>query len=161
MITTDTFASAMFTVMIILMVVSVPTILITVRASSKTIKRYILLRSVDKIDDRIPAQLVNEWSAVRTPIVYISIITEELEKLNGLKSLTTECMMAILISVILWFYPGYEASLQIPIIVADIISIVAIIYGRFYRAVYKQEYLKILKETSEKQESGAADGMYG
>lgn len=161
MITMDTFASAMFTVMILLLIISVPTILITVRGSSKTIKRYIMLRSVDKIDDSIPPQLVNEWSAVKTPIVYISIITEELEKLSGLKNLTTQCMLAILISVVLWFYPGYDASLQIPIIVADIISILAIIYGRFYRAIYKQEYLKILKETSEKEEFGAADGMYG
>ena len=161
MITVDTFASAMFTVMILLLIISVPTILITVRGSSKTIKRYIMLRSVDRIDDGIPPQLVNEWSAVKTPIVYISIITEELEKLNGLKNLTTQCMLAILISVVLWFCPGYDTSLQIPIIVADIISILAIIYGRFYRSVYKQEYLKILKETSEKEENGSADGMYG
>ena len=52
MINIDTFASAMFTVMIILMIVSVPTIFITVRSSAKTIKRYMLLRSVDKAMDR-------------------------------------------------------------------------------------------------------------
>ncbi len=161
MVTIDTFATAMLTVMILLLITSVPTILITVRGSSRTIKRYIMLRSVDKIGDGIQPQLVNEWSAARTPIVYISIITEELEKLSGLKDLTTRCMLAILISVILWFYPGYDPSLQIPVIIADIISILAIIYGRFYRSVYEQEYLKILKETSEKEEPGAADGMYG
>ena len=75
MINIDTFASAMFTVMIILIIVSVPTIFITVRSSAKTIKRYMLLRSVDKADGQIPTQLINEWSAVKTPIVYISIIT--------------------------------------------------------------------------------------
>ena len=51
--------------------------------------------------------------------------------------------------------------MQIPIIIADIISILTIIYGRFYRSVYKQEYLRILKETSEEHEFGAADSMYG
>ncbi|TQS77755.1 hypothetical protein [Candidatus Methanarcanum hacksteinii] len=161
MINIDTFASAMFTVMIILMIVSVPTIFITVRSSAKTIKRYMLLRSVDKADGQIPTQLINEWSAVKTPIVYISIITEELEKLNGLKNITSQCTLAILISIVLWFCPGYEKSLQIPIIIADIISILTIIYGRFYRSVYKQEYLRILKETSEEHEFGAADSMYG
>ncbi len=156
--------SGVIAVIILMIVFSVPTIFLTVRGSSKMIKRYMILRSIaDKEnEDKVPKEVLNEWNAVKSPMVYITMISEQIEKLNNLRPLFFQAILAVIMSVILGFFAKYETSVLIMFIVIDVAAILGIIYGSVYMTIYKQEYLKILKELSNNDPSnGSADGMYG
>lgn len=160
-ITGDVMVSSLLTVMILLIILSVPAIYITVRNSAKVINRYLLLKAVDESSESSQKHVADEWNVVKTPAVYITMFTEQLEKLNSLKSLSTQCILAVIISIILWFTAGYDDTMKVIVIAADIISILTVFYGRIYKNVYMHEYLEMLNETEKENGTGTIDTMYG
>ena len=51
--------------------------------------------------------------------------------------------------------------MKIIVIVADIVSILTVFYGRFYKKVYMLEYLEMLNDTEKENSTGTIDTMYG
>ena len=161
---TDMVVSSVMVVIMMLVILSVPSILLTVRNSSKLLKKYRLLRSLD-IDekDNVPAHVMNEWNAVNSQMAYTTLITDEIEKLSGLKPAIFQCEIAVLLMIILIIYPGCQLEVLILMIALIAVSAFAVIYGAMNTRMYTLEYMNILKEMNSENDgkSKTADGMYG
>ena len=162
-ISLDIVINAVVIVMMMLMIISVPSILLTVRGSSVLLRKYKLLRSIDKVEDEknMPDHVLNEWKAIKSPLGYMSLVMNEIEKLDALKPAFFQAELAILLSIILMIYPGLENNVLILFIILDILCVVSIIYGHVYAHAYKSEYAQILDKINNEEKSGAVDGMYG
>ena len=159
----DMVIDATVIVTIMLMIISVPFILMTVRGSSVLLKKYTLLRSIDKVDDEknMPDHVLNEWKAIKSPLGYMSLVMNEIEKLDSLKPAFFQAELAVLLSIVLMIYPGMETNVLTLFIVLDVICAISIIYGHVYAFAYKREYAKILNDLNNEEKKGAVDGMYG
>ena len=161
---TDMVVSSVMVVIMMLVILSVPSILLTVRNSAKLLKKYRLLRSID-IDenDNVPAHVMNEWNAVNSQMAYTTLITDEIEKLSGLKPAIFQCEIAIVLMVILMIVPGFELEVLILMIAMISVSVLAVIYGALNTRMYTVEYMNILSEMNaeNQKENKTADGMYG
>ena len=160
----DVVVSSVMVVIMMLVILSVPSILLTVRNSAKLLKKYRLLRSVDlEGKDDVPQELLNEWNAVNSQMAYTTLITDEIEKLSGLRPAIFQCEIAIILMVILMIYPGCELGVLILMIALIAVSLLAVIYGALNTKMYTIEYVRILSEINAKNESEnkTADGMYG
>ncbi len=161
---TDMVVSSVMVVIMMLVILSVPSILLTVRNSARLLKKYRLLRSIDINEkDNVPQQVLNEWNAVNSQMAYTTLITDEIEKLSGLRPAIFQCEIAVLLMIILLIYPGCELGVLILMIAMIIISVFAVIYGGLNTRMYTEEYMMILREMNEESEgeSKTADGMYG
>ena len=158
--------SAVLVVAIMLVIISVPSILISVRHSSKMLKKYRLLRSIDDISEHenVPENILNEWNSVKSQMAYTTLISEEIEKLSGLRPAFFQAELAAILIIVLAIVPGFSGEILWIMIVIAVISFLAVVYASMNTRNYTHEYLTILKEMNEnKKESdnGAADGMYG
>ncbi len=147
-----------------LVILSVPSILLTVRNSAKLLRKYRLLRSIDISErDDVPQQVMNEWNAANSQMAYTTLITDEIEKLSGLRPAIFQCEIAIVLMIILLIVPGCQFEVLILMIALIAVSAFAVIYGALNTRMYTIEYVKILSEINEKNESEnqTADGMYG
>lgn len=155
--------TAVMVVVMMLVILSVPVILLTVRNSAKLLKKYRLLRSIDISNQKdVPQQVMNEWNAVNSPMAYTTLITEEIEKLNGLRPTIFQSELAVVLMAVLAFIPGFETEMLWLIIALIIISVIAVLYGAINARMYTHEYLALLKELNDRnKDSGGADGMYG
>ena len=161
---TDMVVSSVMVVIMMLVILSVPSILLTVRNSARLLKKYRLLRSIDINEkDNVPQQVLNEWNAVNSQMAYTTLITDEIEKLSGLRPAIFQCEIAVLLMIILLIYPGCEFGVMILMIAMIVISVLAVIYGGLNTRMYTEEYMMILREMNEESEgeSKTADGMYG
>ena len=161
----ETVLSSILVVVMMLVILSVPSILLTVRNSAKLLKKYKLLRSIDISDrDDVPQQVLNEWNAANSQMAYTTLITDEIEKLSGLRPAIFQCEIAIIMMIILLLVPpGCTLEVLILMIVLIAVSAFAVIYGALNTMMYTIEYVKILSEINAKNESEnrTADGMYG
>ena len=160
----DVIVSSVMVVIMMLVILSVPSILLTVRNSAKLLKKYRLLRSVDlEGKDDVPQELLNEWNAVNSQMAYTTLITDEIEKLSGLRPAIFQCEIAIILMVILMIYPGCELGVLILMIALIAVSLLAVIYGALNTKMYTMEYVRILSEMNSESanENKTADGMYG
>ena len=161
---TDMVVSSVMVVIMMLIILSVPSILLTVRNSAKLLKKYRLLRSID-IDEKddVPPQILNEWNAVNSQMAYTTLITDEIEKLTGLRPAIFQCELAIILSIVLMIIPGFEIEVLILMIVLIAISVLTVIYGALNTKMYTMEYMRILSEinANNEKENKTADGMYG
>ena len=160
----DVVVSSVMVVIMMLVILSVPSILLTVRNSAKLLKKYRLLRSVDlEGKDDVPQELLNEWNAVNSQMAYTTLITDEIEKLSGLRPAIFQCEIAIILMVILMIYPGCELGVLILMIALIAVSLLAVIYGALNTKMYTMEYVRILSEMNSESanENKTADGMYG
>ena len=160
----DVVVSSVMVVIMMLVILSVPSILLTVRNSAKLLKKYKLLRSVDlEGKDDVPQELLNEWNAVNSQMAYTTLITDEIEKLSGLRPAIFQCEIAIILMVILMIYPGCELGVLILMIALIAVSLLAVIYGALNTKMYTMEYVRILSEMNSESanENKTADGMYG
>ncbi|MBP5735097.1 MAG: hypothetical protein J6W53_04695 [Candidatus Methanomethylophilaceae archaeon] len=161
----ETVLSSILVVVMMLVILSVPSILLTVRNSAKLLKKYRLLRSIDISDkDDVPQQVLNEWNAANSQMAYTTLITDEIEKLTGLRPAIFQCEIAIILMIILLLVPpGCTLEVLILMIVLIAVSAFAVIYGALNTRMYTIEYVKILSEINAKNESEnkTADGMYG
>jgi ABC-type transport system involved in cytochrome bd biosynthesis fused ATPase/permease subunit len=163
-ISADDIVLAVTIITIMLVILAVPSILVTVRNSAKLLKRYRALRSINdlkKAGKEVPPQILDEWNAVHSPMAYTTLITEEIERLNGLKPAFFQAELAALLIVILAIYPGYETNVLIMMMLLLLLIVLSIVYGIYNTKMYTQEYLKILKDVSDSDEPSSADGMYG
>ena len=161
---TDMVVSSVMVVIMMLVILSVPSILLTVRNSARLLKKYRLLRSIDINEkDNVPQQVLNEWNAVNSQMAYTTLITDEIEKLSSLRPAIFQCEIAVLLMIILLIYPGCEFGVMILMIAMIVISVLAVIYGGLNTRMYTEEYMMILREMNEESEgeSKTADGMYG
>ena len=156
--------SSVMVVIMMLIILSVPSILLTVRNSAKLLRKYRLLRSID-IDEKddVPPQLLNEWNAVNSQMAYTTLITDEIEKLSGLRPAIFQCELAILLTIVLMIIPGFEIEVLILMIVLIAVSVLTVIYGALNTKMYTLEYMRILSEinANNEKENKTADGMYG
>ena len=161
---TDMVVASVMVVVMMLVILSVPSILLTVRNSAKLLKKYRLLRSIE-IDekDNVPPQVLNEWNAVNSQMAYTTLITDEIEKLTGLRPAIFQCEIAILLMIILIIFPGCETGVLILMISMIAVSAFAVIYGALNTRMYTVEYMRILSEINaqKENENRTADGMYG
>ena len=161
---TDMVVSSVMVVIMMLIILSVPSILLTVRNSAKLLRKYRLLRSID-IDEKddVPPQLLNEWNAVNSQMAYTTLITDEIEKLSGLRPAIFQCELAILLTIILMIIPGFEIEVLILMIVLIAVSVLTVVYGALNTKMYTLEYMRILSEinANNEKENKTADGMYG
>ena len=160
----DVIVSSVMVVIMMLVILSVPSSLLTVRNSAKLLKKYRLLRSVDlEGKDDVPQELLNEWNAVNSQMAYTTLITDEIEKLSGLRPAIFQCEIAIILMVILMIYPGCELGVLILMIALIAVSLLAVIYGALNTKMYTMEYVRILSEMNSESanENKTADGMYG
>lgn len=161
---TEMIVSSVLVVVMMLVILSVPSILLTVRNSAKLLRKYRLLRSIDISDrDDLPQHVVNEWNAANSQMAYTTLITDEIEKLSGLRPAIFQCEIAIILMIILLIVPGCQLEVLILMIALIVVSAFAVIYGALNTRMYTIEYVKILSEINEKNESEnqTADGMYG
>ena len=161
---TEMVVSSVLVVVVMLVILSVPSILLTVRNSAKLLRKYRLLRSIDISDrDDLPQQVVNEWNAANSQMAYTTLITDEIEKLSGLRPAIFQCEIAIILMIILLIVPGCQLEVLILMIALIAVSALAVVYGALNTRMYTIEYVKILSEINEKNESEnqTADGMYG
>ena len=159
----ETVLSSILVVVMMLVILSVPSILLTVRNSAKLLKKYKLLRSINISDkDDVPQQVLNEWNAANSQMAYTTLITDEIEKLTGLRPAIFQCEIAIILMIILLF-TGCTTDVIILLIVLITVSVLTVIYGALNTRMYTIEYVNILSEINAKNESEnkTADGMYG
>lgn len=164
LISQDVVIQAVMIVAMMMVILSIPSILLTVRNSASLLKRYRLLRSIKDVGDEkeVPPNILNEWNAVNSPMAYTTLITEEIERLNGLRPALFQAELAALLIIILAIYPGFDSSVLIFMMIILVAAIASVVYGMITTKKYRQEYLVILKEISDRDESNrAADGMYG
>ena len=158
----ETVLSSILVVVMMLVILSVPSILLTVRNSAKLLKKYRLLRSIDISDkDDVPQQVLNEWNAANSQMAYTTLITDEIEKLTGLRPAIFQCEIAIILMIILLFTGCTDVIILLIVLIA--VSVLTVIYGALNTRMYTIEYVKILSEINAKNESEnkTADGMYG
>lgn len=152
---------ALMIISLLLVIMSLPTIFITIRNSSNVLKRYMALRSLKDIDDDdIPSHILDEWNAVRNNVNYATLMTEELERLNGLRPALFQTEVSIVLMIIMIFVPGYEGTVLIFMLALIVLSIVALLYSFFCIKRYGMEYMQLLKEMSSGPSNGR-DTMYG
>ena len=157
---------ALMIISLLLVIMSIPTIFITIRNSSNVLRRYMALRSLRDVDDGdIPSHILEEWNAVKNNVNYATLMTEELEKLNGLRPalFQTEVAVvevAVVLMVIMAFIPGYEPAVLVLMAVLIVLSVIALTYSYVCIKKYGMEYMSLLREMSNGP-SGGRDAMYG
>jgi len=153
--------SALILIVLLMVILSVPSIFILSWNAFKQLKRYMLLRALRGMDDSsLPPNMIEELNTVRSDIGYATAITEELEKVSGIRSQMFQAELAIMLIAIMAFVPGYETDVLILMMTLLALCIIAVIYGgRAMRALGK-EYVSLVHEMQEKGEK-ANDNMYG
>ena len=153
--------SALILIVLLMVILSVPSIFLLSWTAFKQLKRYMFLRAMRGMDDNsLPPNLVEELNTVRTDIGYATLITEELEKVSSIRSPMFQAELAGVLIIIMAFVPGYEFEVLILMMVLLVLCIIAVIYGSRAMKAIGREYVTLLKEMQEKGEK-ANDNMYG
>jgi uncharacterized membrane protein YfhO len=146
-ITSDLFFGALVLVALFLIILSTPTIILAVRASSKLLNRYRILRAVDDLDEGIVSkQMMEEWNTVKSPLSYTALLSDEIERLGALRQAMLHSEIAIAILIFLAFYPGYEHDILIGVIAIVAAVVLVIVYGILNLRGYIKEYVDALAE---------------
>ena len=120
-----------------------------------------LLRALRGMDDAsLPPNMLDELNTVRSDIGYATAITEELEKVSGIRSQMFQAELAIVLIAIMAFVPGYETDVLILMMTLLALCIIAVIYGGRAMHALGKEYVSLVHEMQEKGER-SNDNMYG
>lgn len=154
---------AMIIVVLLLVVLSVPTLVLTVRNSSKLLRRYMLLRSLDNVGDA-PVQIQREWDNIKSTIGYTTAVVEEIESLGSLRPTMFQVQVAaVLIAFLLMadLFGSYIAT-DVAVFLAFLLAIclLAMRYGSRNINKYLEEYSAVLKQL-ESNGGESFDNMYG
>jgi uncharacterized membrane protein len=146
-ITSDLLFSALIIVALFLIILSVPTIMLAVRSSSKLLKRYRTLRAVDELDEKsVSKQMLEEWNTVKSPLSYTALLSDEIERLGTLRQAMLHSEIAIALLIILAFYPGYETDVLFGMIGVVALVLLVVVYGIRNLRRYIREYVVALEE---------------
>ena len=152
---------AILIVAILLVVLSIPSILLTVRGSSKLLSRYRLLRSVEQSNtDNIPKIILNEWTAVKSPLTYVTMLSEEIERLNTLRPAVLQAEIASVLIILLAVVPQFERDVLIAMIAILVVVFASLIYARMNAHSYAVEYVTTMSEL-ETNGGESHDMIYG
>lgn len=152
---------ALTVVTLFLVVVSVPTLALTVRNSSKQLKRYQLLRSMDDVGDA-PVHIQREWDNIRSTIGYTTAVVDEIERLGATRPVIFQIQIASVLTALLLITDlvyGYIADGVAVIMLAIlVICILSVRYGNININRHVEEYSMVLKQL---EENGSGSNMYG
>lgn len=140
---------AVLVVAILLVVLSVPSVLLTVRSSSKQLRRYRILRLAgqDQIDAAgVPKAILFEWASVSSPVSYVSMIADEMERISSLRPAILQSQIALVLMIALAIVPGYEMYVLLFIVVLAMVIVVSIVYWYANLGNYSDEYVKAIQE---------------
>ena len=152
---------AILVVAILLVVLSIPSIILTVRGSSKLLGRYKLLRSVNEANaENIPKVILNEWTAVKSPLTYVSMLSDEIERLNTLRPAVLQAEIASVLIILLAIIPQFEGDLLYVMIGILVVVFAALIYARMNTHAYAVEYVTTMAEL-ENNGGESHDMIYG
>ncbi|MBE6516717.1 MAG: hypothetical protein E7Z67_00830 [Thermoplasmata archaeon] len=160
MIGFETIFSALVAVTLFLILLSVPSILVTLTHASRQFKKYRTLRAMrEKGITDIPPKMIHEWNAVKTDVGYITVLTEELEKMGALRPALFNSEISAILIVILMIVPGFEWGVFILMFALLILCILSLVYGYRVMKRYGEEYVNTARTMSEKTED-STDSMY-
>jgi len=160
-ITSELLFNALVIVALFLIILSTPTIILAVRASSKLLSRYRTLRAVDDLSENdVSKHMWEEWNSVRSPLSYTAILSDEIERLSALRQATLHSEIAIAILIALAFYPGYETDVLIAIVSLVAVVFLVVVYGIRNLRRYIREYVSALEEMDENGDEAVAR-IYG
>ena len=146
-ISSDLLFSALIIVALFLIILSTPTIILAVRASSKLLTRYRILRSVENLEEgAVSKQMLEEWNSVNSPLSYTALLSDEIERLGTLRQAMLHSEIAIIILILMAFYPGYETDVLIGVIAMIALVSMVVIYGVRNLRGYIHEYVNALAE---------------
>jgi len=152
---------AVVVVAILLVVLSVPSLLLSVKASSGLLRRYQILRSISNDNkNEIPKPLLEEWNNVNAPLNYVSMLANEIEHIGSLRPAAFQAEIAVVLVIILAFVPGFVTEVLVFMAAIVILSILTILYASINANRYRHEYLVALSEL-ESNGDESADMIYG
>ncbi len=160
MIGSDTIFTALTVVVLLMVLLSLPSIYVTLSHSSRQFKKYKRLRQmlVNGVVD-VPPKMVHEWNAVKTDVGYITVLSEELEKVGALRSALFNAEISALLIVIMMFVPGFETDVFILMFILLALCIFSLIFGYRVTKRYGEEYVNVARSMSGKGEE-SKDSMY-
>lgn len=160
MIGSETIFSALVIVVLFMVLLSLPSIYVTLRHSSKQFRKYKQLRQMMErgISDA-PPKMVHEWNAVKTDVGYITVLTEELEKVGALRAALFNSEISAILIVVLMFIPGFEKDVFILMSILLALCVFALIFGYRVTKLYGEEYVNVARSMSGKGEE-SKDSMY-
>ena len=139
--------SAVIVVAILLVVLSIPSLILTVRESSRLLKRYRLLRCIGPDDlGPLPKPIKDEWGAVNSPLTYATMLSEEMERLGSLRPAILQAEIGIVLILFLAIVPRFEENVLICMILVLAAVVISIIYSRVNIGRYSREYVMIISE---------------
>ena len=150
--------SALVIVTLMMVLLSVPSIFITLSRSARQYKKYTALRLLTKMED-IPKNSLGEWNAVKSDVGYISLITEEIERMGALRPALFNSEIAAILIVVLMIYPGYETDVMVLMCVLLALCVVAMIYGYVNMKRFGEEYLNTVRKMADDGHD-SNDNMY-
>jgi len=138
---------AVIVVAILLVVLSIPSMVLTVRESSRLLKRYRLLRCIGPGDaGSLPKTIKDEWGSVNSPLTYATMLSEEMERLSSLRPAVLQAEIGLVLIVFLAVVPRFENNVLICMLLVLAAVIISIIYSRMNVRNYGREYVMIISE---------------
>lgn len=160
MIGFETIFSALVVVTLLLVLLSVPSAIITLVHSSRQFKKYTAMRSRRGDDPAtIPKKSLNEWNAVKSDVGYITVLTQELEKLSALRPALFNSEVSAILIVILMIVPGFERDVLILMIALLVLCLLVLFFGYKVMKKYGEAYVSTARNMSEKS-GNSSDNMY-
>jgi len=161
-ISLDDIYFAVMLIAVFLVVLSLPTVELTVRNSSRLMKRYRYLRSIERIDSEgeVPRAMLDEWKAVRNSVGYAAMISDEIGRLNGLRPTMLQAEIAIVLIVLLMLLGTFTPEVMWLMSVVIVLTLTSVVYGALNSKTYIDEYITLLMSVEEKDEE-AIDAIYG
>ncbi|MBO7205340.1 MAG: hypothetical protein J6V08_02860 [Candidatus Methanomethylophilaceae archaeon] len=160
MIGFETIFSALVVVTLLLVLLSVPSALITLIHSSGQYKKYTLMRARRGDDPTsIPKKHLVEWNAVRTDVGYITVLTQELEKLSALRPALFNSEVSAILIVVLMIVPGFEKGVFILMAILLALCLFVLVYGYRIMKRFGEAYVVTARNMSDKGED-SNDSMY-
>lgn len=138
---------AVIVVAILLVVLSIPSLLLTVRESSRLLKRYKLLRCIGPEDvGSLPKTIKDEWGSVNSPLTYATMLSEEMERLGSLRPAVLQAEIGFVLIVFLAVVPRFEENVLVFMLLVLAAIMISIIYSRMNLRRYSREYVVIISE---------------
>jgi len=152
---------ALFFVAMLMAALSVPRLLVTVRASSKEIGRYRELRGIKDLNG-LPASAAarQEWERARSPIGYGTLLLGEIERLNDLRPVAIQAQTSALLMALIAVVPGFEAAVLAFAVALIVAVLAASVYASRLSERFVREYMEMLKELEPENDNGLGS-IYG
>jgi len=144
-LTLDDVFLALLIAAVITTVFSVPGIFMTVYRSSRNLKRYKVIRSIEGMGV-LPAELMAEWESVKSTMAYSSMISDELERLGALRPALFQTTVSAALLAIIAAFSEMETAAFAVVVALLVVAVFSVLFGRSNSIRYAHEYEGLLKE---------------